>query len=39
MSQTDALEKLKKREIAATVLIAGKPARSIQRLSPDDGLH
>jgi hypothetical protein len=31
MSQTDALEKLKKGEIAATVLIAGKPARSIQR--------
>jgi uncharacterized protein len=39
MSQTDALEKLKKGEIAATVLIAGKPARSIQRLSPEDGLH
>jgi len=39
MSQTDALEKLKKREIAATVLIAGKPARPIQRLSPEDGLH
>jgi hypothetical protein len=29
----------KKGEIAATVLIAGKPARSIQRLSPEDGLH
>jgi uncharacterized protein len=39
MSQTDALEKLKKSEIAATVLIAGKPARSIQRLSREDGLH
>jgi uncharacterized protein len=33
------LEKLKKGEIAATVLIAGKPARSILRLSPEDGLH
>jgi len=39
MSQTDALEKLRKGEIAATVLIAGKPARSILRLSPEDGLH
>jgi TRAP-type uncharacterized transport system substrate-binding protein len=39
MSQTDALEELKKGEIAATVLIAGKPARSIQRLSAEDGLH
>ena len=39
MSQTDALEKLKKGEIAATVLIAGKPARSIQRLSSEDGLR
>jgi uncharacterized protein len=39
MSQTEALEKVKSGEIAATVLIAGKPVRSMSRLTPADGLH
>jgi uncharacterized protein len=39
MSQVEAFEKVKKGEIAATVLIAGKPVRSMSRLSPADGLH
>jgi uncharacterized protein len=38
-TQTDALEKLKSGEIAATVLIAGKPARSMTKLRAADGLH
>lgn len=37
MGQADAIEKLKKGEIAATVLIAGKPAPSMNRLG--DGLR
>jgi uncharacterized protein len=39
MTQIDAFEKLKSGEIAATVLIAGKPARSMLRLASKDGLH
>jgi len=39
MTQVDALEKLKSGEIAATVLIAGKPARSMTKVKASDGLH
>jgi uncharacterized protein len=39
MSQTEAFEKVKNGEIAATVLIAGKPVRSMYRLTAADGLH
>jgi TRAP transporter TAXI family solute receptor len=39
MSQTEALEKVRSGEIAATALIAGKPVRSMSRLAPRDGLH
>src|SRR6266436_98946 len=39
MSQLEAFEKVKSGEIAATVLIAGKPVRSMLRLGPADGLH
>jgi TRAP-type uncharacterized transport system substrate-binding protein len=39
MTQVEAIEKLKSGEIAATVLIAGKPARSMSFLKPADGLH
>src|SRR5260370_34428032 len=39
MSQLEAFEKVKRGEIAATVLIAGKPVRSMSRLGPADGLH
>jgi TRAP-type uncharacterized transport system substrate-binding protein len=39
MSQLEAFEKVKRGEIAATVLIAGKPVRSMSKLSPADGLH
>ena len=39
MSQTEAFEKVKSGEIAATVLIAGKPVRSMTKLSPADGLR
>ncbi len=39
LSQTEALAKVKSGEIAATVLIAGKPVRSIARLTAADGLH
>lgn len=39
MTQTDAFEKLKSGEIAGTVLIAGKPARSIAIPKLGDGLH
>src|SRR5260370_17995917 len=39
MSQLEAFEKVKSGEIAATVLIAGKPVRSMSKLSRADGLH
>ena len=39
MTQVEAFEKLKSGEIAATVLIAGKPARSMARLKSTDDLH
>ena len=39
MSQTEAFEKLRSGEIAATVLIAGKPVRSMAKLKRGDGLH
>jgi TRAP-type uncharacterized transport system substrate-binding protein len=39
MSQTEALEKVKSGEIAATALIAGKPVRSISKLTRTDRLH
>jgi TRAP-type uncharacterized transport system substrate-binding protein len=39
MSQTEALEKVRSGEIAATALIAGKPVRSMSRLGRADGLH
>jgi uncharacterized protein len=39
MSQTEAFQKLKSGDIAATALIAGKPVRSMSRLAPGDGLH
>ncbi len=39
MTQVEAFEKLKSGEIAATVLIAGKPARSMAKVKAADGLH
>jgi uncharacterized protein len=39
MSQLEAFEKLKSGEIAATALIAGKPVRSMSKLTLNDGLH
>jgi len=39
MSQVEAIEKVKSGEIAATALIAGKPVRSMSKLSVADGLH
>jgi TRAP-type uncharacterized transport system substrate-binding protein len=39
MSQAEAFEKVKSGELAATVLIAGKPVRSMTKLNPADGLH
>ena len=39
LSQVEAIEKVKSGEIAATVLIAGKPVRSMSKLSREDGLH
>jgi hypothetical protein len=39
MSQFEALEKVKSGEIAATALIAGKPVRSMQKLTRSDRLH
>ena len=39
LGQADAIEKLKSGEIAATVLIAGKPAGSTQRLKTADGFR
>jgi uncharacterized protein len=37
LPQTQALEKVKNGEIAATVLVAGKPTPSMSRLRPSDG--
>jgi uncharacterized protein len=39
MTQVEAFEKLKTGEIAATVLIAGKPAHSMSKLTSADGFH
>ncbi|MBO0751275.1 MAG: cache domain-containing protein [Bradyrhizobiaceae bacterium] len=39
MSQVEALAKVKSGEIAATALIAGKPVRSMSKLTAQDGLH
>jgi uncharacterized protein len=39
MSHAEALEKVKSGEIAATALIAGKPVRSISKLTGTDRLH
>ncbi len=39
LSQVEAIEKVKSGEIAATVLIAGKPVRSMSKLAREDGLH
>jgi len=39
LTQAEAFEKLKRGEIAATVLLAGKPARSMTLLKGTDGLH
>jgi uncharacterized protein len=39
LTQAEAFEKLKVGEIAASVLIAGKPARSMSLLKAADGLH
>jgi uncharacterized protein len=39
MGQADAFEKLKSGEIAATILIAGKPAGSMMKLKASDGFR
>jgi uncharacterized protein len=39
LSQAEALEKVKNGEIAATALIAGKPVRSVSKLTGTDRLH
>jgi uncharacterized protein len=39
VSQSEAFEKIKSGEIAATVLIAGKPVQSVAKLKLSDGLH
>ena len=39
MGQADAFEKLKTGEIAATILIAGKPAASMARLASAEGFR
>jgi uncharacterized protein len=39
MSQADAIEAVKKGEIAATVVITGKPAGVLSRISASDNLH
>jgi uncharacterized protein len=39
IGQADAIEQLKSGEIAATVLIAGKPAPAMRQLRADDGLR
>jgi uncharacterized protein len=38
MTQVEAIEKLKSGELAASVLVSGKPAPSMMRLRPSDGL-
>jgi len=35
----EAIEKVKRGQIAATALVAGKPAQSMSRLTPADGLR
>jgi TRAP-type uncharacterized transport system substrate-binding protein len=39
MSQVEAIEKVKSGQIAATALIAGKPVRSMSKLTSNDRLH
>lgn len=39
MGQADAIEKLKSGEIAATILIAGKPAASMAKIQASDGFR
>jgi len=39
MSQTEALDRIRSGEIAATVLVVGKPSRLMAGLRPADGLH
>ena len=39
LSQSEALEKVSRGEIAATALIAGKPVRAMSKLTAKDGLH
>jgi uncharacterized protein len=39
LSQAEALEKVRSGEIAATALVAGKPVRSMSRLTGTDRLH
>jgi len=39
LTQVEALDKLRTGEIAATVLIAGKPARSMNKITSADGFH
>ncbi len=39
VSQVDAIEKMKKGEIAATVLVAGKPVKSLFNLNLQDQFH
>lgn len=39
LSQAEAFDKVKSGEIAATVLISGKPVRAMTKLSPADRLH
>ncbi len=39
LSQADAIEAIKKGDIAGTVVISGKPARLLARLSASDNLH
>jgi uncharacterized protein len=39
MSQADAIAAVKKGEIAATVVISGKPAAVLERISANDNLH
>ena len=39
LSQADAIEAIKKGDLAATVVISGKPARLLARLSTSDNLH
>jgi uncharacterized protein len=39
LSQVEAIEKVRSGEIAATALIAGRPVRSMSKLTRNDGLH